>query len=453
MVNSNIFSLVKLKLACDITREFKPRNETVIIDYPIEHHRIQLRDAAWIENLQREFETSTYKVSPAKIYSAPRPNGLIRHFVYLTLEDQLYYTLLVMDCFPAIYKSMQLTAYENADEAVKNYPLDIDWTKKVYRKNKSIIEKRTEILQGPFQYVVHTDITAFSPNIDQDLMFAELEEAGAPSHTLKKIRSALHSWNPLLSKGIPQILWATDVLSDFYINAIDNYMRNNNLAFIRESDNIEIYCLTESDARKQLMEVARQLFLRGLFLNGMKTFIRPVNDLLIHDMGDNSGVKMIKSSFKRLFNKLTRTYYFLEQKTGIAECYSRLVSNPENTFPLLQHYDNIKIDITDSLIKYLVSKEAIYPYQNYVILKWILEHNTKLHSDLIDVIRNIALNTNHDYYLLSAARQLLLRFGTEKDVDQLKTIYEQSNGEWEKIDLGFMLSKSNNNVPEKIFFK
>ena len=440
--NSSPFSIANLKLACEIMYAFRVRNSDVIVDFPVEAHRLLLKDADWFNSLQQKIESGTFAASPSKIYSAPKGNGLVRHFFNLSLEDQLYYTLLVMDCFTAIYKGIQTHAYGSAYEALKTYPTDANWTVNIFRQNKSLSQKRNELLKKSCRYVIHTDITAFSPNIDQKLLITELEQFGAAPSTLSKLKEALSIWSPLTHKGIPQIFWSTDILCEFYLNRIDIHMLANNYSYIRESDNIEVYCSTFPEARNKLMEISHLLFYRGLFPNSHKTFIQPVEEFREQVMQEENNVYKIKDSFKRLFKRVTHFYYLIEQKTGINECYRQLVKSPVDTFPLLQHYQKYHIDITHSLSRFLNSGEAVYPYQNYIILRWLLDHNKEISKELLNSIRIVAVAVPTEYYVVSIARVLLLRFGNEEDSIRIKKIYEQSIDSWEKTDLGFLLKKS-----------
>lgn len=194
------------------------------------------------------------------------------------------------------------------------------------------------------------------------------------------------------------------------------------------------------------MEISHLLFYRGLFPNSHKTFIQSIAEFRGRVMLNESLKYKIKDSFKRFFKKVTHAYYLLEQKTGINECYYQLISSPVDTFPILRHYHKHHINISHSLARFLISAEAVYPYQNYIILKWLLDHNTKISDELLSSIREIAFRLESEYYVLSIARVLLLRFGTKEDEHHLQQIYERSSNDWEKTDLGFLLRKNKKEI-------
>ncbi len=439
-MEQQIFSKAKIKLACEIMYAFRQRNAEVTIDFPVENHRLLLRDSEWFDTVQRRFVSGNYIVSNAKFYSAPKGNGLIRHFFNFSLEDQLYYTLLVMDCFPAIYKGIFAKGFVDSDEALKSYPTDSNWSEKIFRQNKSVRNRRIDCLGNDVNFVVHTDITAFCPNIDQNILISELEQFGAQTSTLSRLKEALSIWSILTQKGIPQIFWSTDMLGEFYLSRIDINMRANNYRFVRESDNIEIYCKTFSEARNKLMDLSHLLYNRGLFPNSNKTYILTVAKFRRVIMLEEGSFNKVKGAFKRFFKRLTRFYYLMEERTGINACYDQLIKSPVDTFPVLQHYERYQINIDHSLARFISSNENVYPHQIYIVLKWLRQHNAKVSEELMNSIRSIAFYALTEYYVVSIARELVLKFGSNSDKNFLQEIYSRSSDEWEKSDLGYLLN-------------
>jgi hypothetical protein len=439
--------LEKIKLACQIIQQFKQRN-TLTIDYPFENKWIETADDITLLNTYKEITSPGFEPSRAETVDVPKTGGLIRHFSYLTLKDHLLYIILTMDCFPVIYKTLFNKTENESIEALKKYPAERLWMKKFLREGKDMMEMRKPLFNKGYDCILTSDITAFGPNIDIRLLCEGLEAAGAPLQTVQMLDKCLRKWSPLGHKGVPQVFFASDLLTEFYLHPIDRFFQTyGGLVYLRESDNIEIWCRSRSSCKQMLALLAGKMYERGLYLNVYKTRIISEKSIDKNEHPMEHKKYGIKNSIKIRVTKLLTVYYKLEQLTLLNECSKRLAKNPEFTVALLRHYSSFSIDISKSLLKFLMSGNAIYPYQNFAIIKWLSANYQTHNSLLVEMIRQFAWNENEPYYLRSAARHYLYNFGNNNDKERLTRLAHHSENPIEKEDmLSLVITKSTENT-------
>lgn len=438
--------LDKMKLACGIVQQFKQRN-TLTIDYPFENKWIETADDVTLINVYNEVMSPDYELTKAETIDVPKAGGLIRHFSYLTLKDHILYILLVIDLFPTLHKTIHQKEADHPERIIQAYPGERYWMKKYIRGGKDMFEMRKPLFNKGYECILTSDITAFGPNIDIQLLCSDLLREGAHEHTVHRLERCLRAWSPLGHKGIPQLSFATDLLTEFYLQPIDRFFNTyGGLVYLRESDNIEIWCRSHASCKQMLAILAGKMYERGLYLNVYKTRIITEKSIDRKEHPMEHKKYGLRNSFKIRVPKLLSWYYKLEEVTMVNQCSTRLAKNPEFTVALLRHYGRFNIDISKSLLKFLTSGNAIYPYQNYAIIKW-LSSNYQTHNPLlVELIRQFAWNENEPYYLRSAARHYIYHFGTNNDRERLIRQVKLTQSELEKEDLLSMLSSRNTNT-------
>ena len=435
-----MFPLEKIKLACLIVRHFNERN-TVQVTFPFEKKILMSTDDQTLSELYNELTSERYVPSNAYIIDVPKGRGLIRHLSYLTVKDQILYVLIAIDCFPAIFSKISNYNTNEAEEILKQYPLNSDWMKQHIRGD--LMEKRRPIFDKGFKFILNSDISAFGPNIDIDKLCAELKDAGASLEPIIKLSKCLRKWSPLGHKGIPQVYFTTDLIAEFYLEPIDTYFKSlGDVVYLRESDNIEIWCKTESSCKEMLIHLSRLLYERGLYLNNFKTNIIRENSIDRNEHPMEHKKYNWRNDFKERFRGMMNLYYKLIQNISYNECYNRLKSNPEFTEPLLDHYFKEGISINKSLLKYLSSQDAIYKYQNYLLIRWLYNVYGQKENGAIEVIRQIAWDKNNPYYLQSVARHFIYKFGNDNDRTFIRKYTDECTDPFEMDDMLFLKDKN-----------
>ena len=143
-----------------------------------------------------------------------------------------------------------------------------------------------------------------------------------------------------------------------------------------------------------------------------------------------------------VYNNLMNMYYRFEQQFLLNECSKRLIKNPEFTIALLQHYATQRININRSLVRFLTSSYAIYSYQNYTIIKWLIINYREPDRILLQVVRQFAWNENDPYYLRSIARYFIYKHGNDTDHDMIETRSRESTDSLEKTDMLYLTGVS-----------
>ena len=304
--------LEKIKLACSIIRQFKERN-LIQISYPFENAILTNDDDRYLIDIYNEVTSENFTPSGAYIIDIPKTGGLIRHFSYITIKDQILYILLIIDCFPAIFNKIARSSPVDSLEVLYNYPSDVSWMKKQIRGD--LMEKRKPLFDKGYSCILNSDISAFGPNIDIRTLSNELLNAGAPDAAVAKLERCLRKWAPLGHKGVPQVYFATDLLAEFYLKPVDRYFATfGGCIYLRESDNIEIWCKSQSSCKEMLTNLSRILYDRGLYLNNNKT--RIVNEKSVDRDEHPMEHKKYgwRNDFKLKYNNLMNLYYRFEQQ-------------------------------------------------------------------------------------------------------------------------------------------
>lgn len=277
---------------------------------------------------------------------------------------------------------------------------------------------------------------------------------------------------------MPQSNSASDILAKLYLDNVDKGLKNAGFNHLRYVDDFRIFC-NSSEAKRALIELTRLLRKRGLNLQSAKTKILPSNEAIneiegiqpvitmvtkqfenellsfqlmsdyVNDEDDNSDTKneppieVIRETFKTHFihgsdEKFDKTlFHFLINRLikendsfALDYCLANYETHPEETSYFLKYsksFDGWDIEVMDLpkkmqdfLIGFLSSKEAVYDYQNFQILTWLLENVVQIQEDLLKLCRQYAFDNNRPYYIRSVARCILGKFGNSADIDKME---------------------------------
>lgn len=121
------------------------------------------------------------------------------------------------------------------------------------------------------RYVVEADITAFYQYVDHDLLRRELEMHTGEIDAIDALIELLRETEQR-TFGLPQLLDASDWLSDLYIQVVERDLLRRGLPVWRYNDDFRIGCRTFTealDAIERLEEAARSI---GLTVSDYKTY-------------------------------------------------------------------------------------------------------------------------------------------------------------------------------------
>ncbi len=455
----------------------------------------------WLSVQKKEFDSGKYNPNPLCICDVPKGKGLIRPGAHLTIEDGLFYSALVSECYKQIYDKVNWSqneiefSYQMSDKYDR-----IDWFLNQFRGWTNFRNKSLEKLQDGYSYVIFTDITGFYENIDIQLLLSELRNCKISDEIISQISKCLNKWAPI-NKGIPQGQSASDILTKLYMNSVDLSLKNAGIVHLRYVDDIRIFCKTKSEAKKSLIELTNLLRKRGLNLQSAKTKIlnsvdaksdiesifpiinRVVSQIkeeafkVVEDpyggeyeifdpnaaISENSE-RVLEETFRSYFSEAEESkfdkslFHYLLNRLKQAEnpialdyCLSILESHPEETQYILEYsksvseiYDLIydtKKRMIKKVIEFLQSDAAIYDYQNYQLINWLTDNVEVPEESLLKLIRIISYDNNKPYYLQSTCRIFLSKFGDDSDIEKLFDQYLIASSEIEKADLICCLGK------------
>ncbi|MFA4852132.1 MAG: RNA-directed DNA polymerase [Bacteroidales bacterium] len=473
-----------------VKKDLKNRNFISPISIP---EILQIDIDKWLADLKQKFESRNYQPHPMEIVEIPKGKGLIRPGSLLTIDDNIFYSSLVQECYLNVLTQIQWAqnsvdfAYIPTKENVKS----ADWYKEQLIGWNGFRNKSIENIKTGYQYIIVTDVTGFYENIDISILISDLKICGIDANVVNQLSKCLNRWSQINNRGIPQGNSASDLLAKLYLDTIDKGMKNAGFTHLRYVDDIRIFCKNKSEAKKALIELIQLLRRRGLNLQSSKTEILSANDALTEIEGiqpvirmiaeklkngipqflelssyeetkestddDEASIEIVVETFKTYFiegtdEKFDKTlFHFLinrlkKEKNSLAidYCLSIIDKHPEETSNILKYLQSFnELDnkdfgfslIQSHLIKFLSSDEAVYDFQNYQILNWFLQNATEASEKLISLCRQFAFNNNKPYYLRSIARTLLCNFGNLADIDKIGDLVNTTTSDFEKAEL------------------
>lgn len=451
----------------------------------------------WLGGLKHDFEAGNYQPHSMDVVEIPKGKGLIRPGSLLHITDNLFFTALVQECYQSVLQRVSWSqnkvdfAYIMTDDNIRSrywfqYKV-LGWTN---FRTKSI-----EAINKGAQYVIITDITGFYDNIDIPTLISDLRACGVSSEIVGKISGCLNKWCLVQGKGVPQGNSASDLLAKLYLDTVDVGLVNQGFEHLRYVDDIRLFCRNVGQAKKALMALSRLLRKRGLNLQSAKTRIitskealneiesvQPIIERVTNRINeeifsifnsasynieltddDSTPVEIVKETMstyfinakdelfdKTLFHFLINRLIELKESFALDYCLSILVEHPEETEYILKYSKSFTeseedvatlIKMSERLLEFLVSEDAVYDYQAYQILEW-MRANLKLPSEkLLTVARAYAFENNKPYYLRSVARNILGDFGNHADIDRLEECIQASAADTEIAELVCCVSK------------
>lgn len=448
------------------------RNGMNFVRFPFEIELFERHKDEELERIKGELERGVFLPKPCGLAEVPKGKGAVRPGAVLSLDDQLAYTLLVDSIYPELYAEL-INLQSVSDFAYQLQPLDYrnSWFKHQFKcwddfKKKSI----NEISEGS-QFVVITDVTGCYENIDLNLLMIDLRRIGAPPATISQIRKLLKKWSQVGTKGLPQGVCASHLLAKLYMSGIDIEMRNAGYKQFRFVDDIHIFCNSVPEAKRALMTLTGILRRRGLNLQSAKSKILQADKAWMEISGKatvidalhsklreevdfievdgfpyaievqiNTGVpndeqlEILKKAFRDYFllgddNDFDKSlFHYLLNKLGNASndiatsyCLDLLERHPEETPHILKYLGkqgNVA-SFFPPLIAFMNSENAIYDYQNFLIIEWLSGKECGLET-FKTKLRVTGFDNNRPPYYRAKAKQALGEIGDHADLMRIR---------------------------------
>ena len=141
------------------------------------------------------------------------------------------------------------------------------------------LRRVVECLRAGYTYVVDADLKRYFDTIPQTALLDEVKRKIADGHVLEVIEQylknsvmdGLEQWTP--HEGTPQGAVLSPLLSNIYLDPLDQLMRQTGYEMVRYADDFILLCRTEADAHRALERVQQWTAQAGLTLHPEKTHV------------------------------------------------------------------------------------------------------------------------------------------------------------------------------------
>lgn len=259
------------------------------------------------------------------------------------------------------------------------------------------------------------------------------------SRTISTLSACLNKWADPRQRGIPQGCSASDLLAETYLDPIDRTLKQNNVIFLRYSDDIRIFGKTKTSIRRDLLRLTRLLRERGLniqsakssiesaaeFLNRLEGIQREVDKLHKFEIGElevldslgydvdhdieklrsasvsqptddalrgiltaleDGELKYNKSLVRYLFSRLAKATI----PDGIDYAINTIIiEHPEETTAAIEYLDAMRTCMTaahfDAIATHVASDGCVFDYQLFLLIRWFTKRE-QTHQAVLDFV-------------------------------------------------------------------
>jgi RNA-directed DNA polymerase len=191
---------------------------------------------------------------------------------------------------------------------------------------KDALRQVDALLKAGYVYVVDADLKCYFDTIPHGRLMSRLRERIADGRVLQLIESfltagildGLEEWQP--EAGAPQGAVLSPLLSNIYLNPLDQQMAGRGNQMVRYADDFVILCRSQSEAEQALAEVGQWCQAEGLTLHPTKTRIVDVRvegfDFLGYRFQTTSRGRLTRWPRKKSQQKLKETIRAKTKRTN-----------------------------------------------------------------------------------------------------------------------------------------
>lgn len=236
-------------------------------------------DHQTIEMFERELETNLEKVAQALKERTYRPREVKRTWIpkpgsqeqrplgIPTVRDRVIQTALRAVLEPLFERNFAPHSYGFRPG----------------RSCKDALRRVDQLLESGYTWVVDADLKSYFDTIPHDQLMEEVRKQVADGRVLELIElflkqgvlDGLKGWTP--EEGTPQGAVISPLLSNIYLDPLDQLMAREGIEMVRYADDFVILCRSEEEARAALKRVQEWTVQAGLTLHPEKTRIVYVN--------------------------------------------------------------------------------------------------------------------------------------------------------------------------------
>ena len=439
----------------------------------------------WLEQLRESAASQPYSAKPCEICSVPKPGFHIRPGALLALEDHVVYCAVLQEMYPKIREQMMRRKEPNDYAYLLAGPDDIPWFQQPpFRGWRKFQSTSLERIEEGRNVVLFADIAGFYENVDLQRLKYVLKSIGIANELIDLLFACLWTWAEPRGRGIPQGHSASDLLGKVYLDSIDRRLERDGYNHIRYVDDIRIFCSSRLEAKRALVSLSALLREVGLnlgtakteihdgeearrIIEGKITSIQELNRSLLQAVREEgfadpylkadtldelepsqlevAGV-VLETAFRQnfldgappdfdssLLHFLLRRLRKVGSDVAVEYSVELLSARPDETQSALDYLAAFldRADVADSIIGFACSDEAIYEYQTYLILKWLLERRVTT-DDALQFARSIVADRSHPVWLRSYGFAFVGQFGDPADLEAIEAQYPAATGDLER---------------------
>lgn len=217
-----------------------------------------------LEQLSRELRDGTYQPKPIKRVYIPKPGSSEKRPLGIpTVRDRVA---------QAAFRMVMEPIFER-DFSDRSYGF------RPGRGCKDALREVDRALNRGYSWVVDADLKSYFDTIPHDRLMELISKKVSDSRILKVVEAYLNQsvmdtikcWQP--EQGTPQGAVLSPLLSNIYLDPMDQEMRDGDEIMVRYADDFVILCKSEEQARKSLERVQEWTDRNGLTLHPVKTHI------------------------------------------------------------------------------------------------------------------------------------------------------------------------------------
>lgn len=431
-----------------------------------------------------------YEPLPLQIIDVPKRDLSLRPGTVPEIIDRIYYQALCNAIAPKIDKKLDF----NNEKVVFSYRLSDEndnessymFVKPSTAYNEFISYQSSLCESGEYSYIVETDVANYFERIYHHKLWNLLEGLNCDEEIVAALAQLLRKWNEGISYGIPQGLWPSDLLGNIYLHDLDVTMKSERVQFIRNVDDIRVFCKTETDAKLALIKINQTLRSLGLNIQPSKTFIHKIDDFYhgIHIFLDRMerlklANKNIIINFDPYFNEFKMIEGEITEETfeliGLDELFDSAIQEPLkeqeikfclgayahfqkpaaisfclDNFGNLPHLSSYFINYLTSLdynsnvashiLEFLKSELNLYSWQEMWLIRYFhLTHEFDI--NLVTYLRNIFMDGNKPVVTRSIAALILGAIGMNAELNLLKNNFNKTDSLWIKRSIMFGIAR------------
>ena len=223
--------------------------------------------------------SGAYRPSPLISSEIPKPGGFSRPGSILFPTDRVLFQAISDRIAPLLDSQLD-------NQRVKSYRLlEQDVQGRMFERRSVSYQKfKNAIGEGASQsaFAIQADISSYFFHINHHILENLLSEADVPEGLVRLlVNGMLKAWSGQFSYSIPQGMFPSDLLGNYYLSALDLHLESKGIPSVRYVDDMVIFYEDKKSAESDVPELCRFLRTIGLDLNESKSKVAPSGEAVL----------------------------------------------------------------------------------------------------------------------------------------------------------------------------